>query len=100
MEIQAATAAGQLTTRNAVNDAWLINQLVMAVYHHYAFAVTDESTQLIADRLWVFLLAGLGGTDQLDGRAAAVHRGRATEQEGPQSKGDDVRPGTREQSTK
>lgn len=61
-EIRAATDAGQLHTRDAANDAWLINQLVMAVYHHYAFAVTDESMQVIADRLWAFLLAGLGGT--------------------------------------
>ncbi len=65
-EIEAATEAGQLNARNAANDAWLINQLVMSVYHHYAFAATDESKQVIADRLWAFLLAGLGGTDRLD----------------------------------
>ena len=65
-EIEAATEAGQLNARDAANDAWLINQLVMSVYHHYAFAVTDESKQVIADRLWAFLLAGLGGTDQVN----------------------------------
>jgi AcrR family transcriptional regulator len=63
-EIEAATAAGQLTTRDSDNDAWLINQLVMAVYHHYAFAVTEESMQVIADRLWAFLVAGLGGAEE------------------------------------
>ncbi len=72
-EIEAATDAGQLKTHDAVNDAWLINQLVMAVYHHYAFAVTDEPTQVIANRLWTFLLAGLGGTDLTDAGAASSH---------------------------
>ena len=65
-EIEAATEAGRLNATDPANDAWLINQLVMSVYHHYAFAATDESKQVIADRLWAFLLAGLGGTDEFD----------------------------------
>ncbi len=63
-EIEAATEAGQLNATDPANDAWLINQLVMSVFHYYAFAATDESTQVIADRLWAFLFAGLGGTDE------------------------------------
>jgi AcrR family transcriptional regulator len=72
-EIKAATASGQLNARDADNDAWLINQLVMAVYHHYAFAVTDESTLIIADRLWTFLLAGLGAADQTGAGTPSSH---------------------------
>jgi AcrR family transcriptional regulator len=65
-EIEAATASGQLKTRDSDHDAWLINQLVMAVYHHYAFAATGESMQTVADRLWAFLVTGLGGAEELD----------------------------------
>ena len=72
-EIEAATEAGQLRSSDAAKDAWLINQLVMSVFHYYAFAPTDESKQVIADRLWAFLLAGLGGTDGFDRGGTLSH---------------------------
>jgi AcrR family transcriptional regulator len=60
-EIQAATDAGLLKPTNPEYDAWLITQLVMAVYHHYAFATNGESGEEIVERLWRFCLAALGG---------------------------------------
>jgi hypothetical protein len=62
-EIDEATAAGSLQPRSASTDAWFINQLVMTVYHHYAFAAAEEPLEAIAQRLWMFLLVALGGVD-------------------------------------
>ncbi len=60
-ELDAATAAGQLKSSNPEHDAWLITELVMAVYHHYAFAATDEPGDVLAQRLWIFCVRALGG---------------------------------------
>jgi AcrR family transcriptional regulator len=60
-EIDEATEAGSLQPRSATTDAWFMNQLVMTVYHHYAFATAEESMDAIAQRLWTFLLFALGG---------------------------------------
>lgn len=60
-EIRAAEAAGALAPSDAEHDAWHVTRLVMATYHHYAFATTDESPDEIADRVWAFCLAALGG---------------------------------------
>ena len=37
-ELEEARAADLLTPRDPERDAWLINRLVMSVFHHYAFA--------------------------------------------------------------
>jgi AcrR family transcriptional regulator len=63
-ELDRAVEAGVLRPANPEYDAWLITQLVMAVYHHYAFATTDESGEEIGDHLWAFCLAALGGSAQ------------------------------------
>ena len=39
-ELEAARAAGLLGPRVARADAWMINRLVMSVFHHYAYAAT------------------------------------------------------------
>ena len=44
-------------------DAWLVSQLSMTVYHHYAFSTSPEPYEQIADRLWSFCLAALGGRE-------------------------------------
>lgn len=59
-EIEAAVQAGSLHSPDPVRDAWHITQLVMAVFHHYAFAQSEEPDQEVADRLWHFCLFGLG----------------------------------------
>lgn len=61
-EIEAAEAAGLLHPKDAEHDAWLVTRLVTAVYHHYAFATTDESADQISDHVWAFCLAALGGS--------------------------------------
>ena len=41
-ELEEARDAGLLTPRDPERDAWLINRLVMSVFHHYAFAEDDR----------------------------------------------------------
>jgi TetR/AcrR family transcriptional regulator len=64
-EIRAATAAGRLRPRDPEYSAWLITQLVMAVFHHYDCAGLDEPTDSIAQRLWEFCFAALDGSGQV-----------------------------------
>lgn len=61
-EVREAEAAGLLAPNDAERDAWHVTRLVMATYHHYAFATTDESVDDIGEALWAFCLAALGGT--------------------------------------
>jgi hypothetical protein len=65
-----ATDAGVLTPRDPQSSAWLINQLVLAVFHHYAFAPGYESREGVGERVRVFCLGDLGGAleEQLDRR--------------------------------
>ena len=60
-EINAAVSSGRLHPRDAGYSAWLITQLVMAVFHHYDCAGVDEPTDVIAERLWSFCYAALDG---------------------------------------
>lgn len=57
-QLEAGRDAGVLHPRDPEVDAWIINKLVMSVFHHYAFA---EITVDIADEVWAFLLAAVGG---------------------------------------
>jgi TetR/AcrR family transcriptional regulator len=68
-EVKAATEAGALSPSDPESSAWLINQLVTAVFHHYAFAPDDGSRQGMGERVWLFCLAALGGQpEQADRR--------------------------------
>jgi AcrR family transcriptional regulator len=60
-EINAASEAGLLRPSQPESAAWLINQLVVSVYHHYAFAPDDESREGMGDSVWHFCFAALGG---------------------------------------
>jgi AcrR family transcriptional regulator len=60
-EIGLAVDAGALHSSHPQRDAWHVTQLVMAVFHHYAFAETEEAADEVAERLWQFCLAGLSG---------------------------------------
>ena len=60
-EIENAVRAGTLRSSDPQSDAWHITQLVMAVFHHYAFAEAERSSEEVAERLWQFCLSGLGG---------------------------------------
>jgi AcrR family transcriptional regulator len=60
-EILTAMQAGLLVPPDPQHDAWLVNQLVIAVFHHYEYASFDEPADQIADRLWRFCYGALGG---------------------------------------
>jgi TetR/AcrR family transcriptional regulator len=60
-QLELAAAEGLLAPRDIQRDAWFVTKLVMAVFHHYAFADPPSDATAIADELWMFFLAGLGG---------------------------------------
>jgi AcrR family transcriptional regulator len=60
-EVQAAQADGLLAPSDAEHDAWLVTELIMAVFHHYAFATATEPASETGERLWNFCFAALGG---------------------------------------
>jgi AcrR family transcriptional regulator len=60
-ELEVARDAGVLTPRSPERDAWIINKLVMAVFHHYAFVDDSPDATAIADDVWQFCLAAVGG---------------------------------------
>jgi TetR/AcrR family transcriptional regulator len=60
-EVHAAEAADLLTPSDAEHDAWLVTELIMAVFDHHAFATTTRPVAEIADDVWNFCLAALGG---------------------------------------
>jgi TetR/AcrR family transcriptional regulator len=62
-QLQVAVAEGLLTSTDPARDAWFVNKLVMAVFHHYAFADAAPDTRTIGDELWAFCYAALGGRD-------------------------------------
>jgi AcrR family transcriptional regulator len=71
--LEAGRDAGVLTPRDPERDAWMINRLVMSVFHHYAFVDDDPSVATVADDVWRFCLAAVGGaagTRRTKGRAA------------------------------
>ena len=39
----------------------MINKLVMSVFHHYAFAEDDPAAATVAEDVWEFCLAAVGG---------------------------------------
>lgn len=75
-EIEAARAEGLIQPEDPAYDAWLINQLVMSVFHYYAFAPADHSYPEIADRLWTFCLAGLSAPPDHGGERVVRPRKR------------------------
>ncbi len=61
-EITEAAGAGQLAPVDVEADAWYVTELVMATFHHYAFATKEVPAAKLAESLWRFCLAALGGT--------------------------------------
>ena len=61
IELQAAVEQGLLAPPSPEFDAWLISQLAIAIFHHYAFAPSALSGDEIAERVWAFCLNGLNG---------------------------------------
>ncbi|WP_245718175.1 TetR/AcrR family transcriptional regulator [Nocardia miyunensis] len=61
-ELRAAEAAGLIRPRDAATDSWLAMKLVMAVFHHCAFASKPDTIDDVAEYLWSFCLAAFGGS--------------------------------------
>ena len=54
-------ARGIVAPRNPRRDAWMITELVMTTFHHYAFAGLDSDSDAVIDHLWEFCLCAVGG---------------------------------------
>jgi hypothetical protein len=72
--LERARASGQLTPHAPERDAWIINQLVMAAFHYYSFA-EDDGADTVADDVWQFCLAAVGGTGSV---TRSSRRGKPT----------------------
>ena len=68
--IAVSRLAGLLHPTDPAQDAWFIMKLVVSVFHHYAFATAPERVEDIAEHLWAFCLAAVGGAPDSAPRAA------------------------------
>lgn len=60
-QIDAAADQGLLAPGDAPRSAWFVTNLVMAVFHHYAFVGTPVDTEAVGEELWSFCRRALGG---------------------------------------
>jgi AcrR family transcriptional regulator len=60
-QLVAAGEQGLLQPSDPERDAWYVTKLVMAVFHHYAYAESDADPAAIGEELWDFCLRALGG---------------------------------------
>jgi TetR/AcrR family transcriptional regulator len=60
-ELEAGRARGVLAPRNPERDAWLITKTILSAYHHCSFLPDDPPVATIADDVWGFCLAAVGG---------------------------------------
>jgi AcrR family transcriptional regulator len=60
-DLRAAEREGALAPANLEYGAWLGNQLLMSVFHHYVFAGPREPLDVIAERVWAFCYRAWGG---------------------------------------
>jgi len=63
-EIEEAQAKGLVHPPDPERAAWLMTKLIMAAFHHYAFATDDEGAATIAEDTWAFCLGALGGAPE------------------------------------
>ncbi|MGW0246243.1 TetR/AcrR family transcriptional regulator [Nocardia goodfellowii] len=59
-DLRAAAEAGLLRPHDPAADAWLAMNLVMSVFHHFAFAPRGD-IDAVTDQLWSFCSAAFGG---------------------------------------
>jgi AcrR family transcriptional regulator len=55
-----ANEEGLLVSSDPQRDAWYVTKLVMAVFHHYAYAEGSIDADAIAEELWQFCRRALG----------------------------------------
>jgi len=73
-ELEAASADGTLTPRDPEHDAWMITKMVLAVFHHYAFDEAESDIETIAEGVWEFCLAAVGGQSRPSRRRVSKRR--------------------------
>lgn len=59
-ELRAAAESGLLRPNDPSADAWLAVNLVMSVYHHFAYA-PRENIEAVTEQLWTFCSTAFGG---------------------------------------
>jgi TetR/AcrR family transcriptional regulator len=59
-QLEMARTEGMLPQTNPTRDAWFVTKLVMAVFHHYAFAEAEDGASTAAEDLWDFCRRALG----------------------------------------
>jgi AcrR family transcriptional regulator len=80
-EIDAAAQQGLLRPRDADRDAWMVSELVRTTYFHYAFADREVHLKVVADDVWQFCYAALGGlTTQPANRTSGTRPSRTETQ--------------------
>lgn len=55
-QLELANEQGLLASDDPQRDAWYVTKLVMAVFHHYAYADSPSDATAIGEELWEFLL--------------------------------------------
>ncbi len=60
-EIRAGAELGLLHPADTEYAAWIMTQLLLAVFHHYEAAGLDGPAEDVAERVWSFCFAALGG---------------------------------------
>ncbi len=73
-ELEEARDADLLAPRDPERDAWFINRLVMSVFHHYTFADDDLGVATVAEDVWEFCFAAVGGRPLRSSSAPARRR--------------------------
>jgi AcrR family transcriptional regulator len=61
-ELRTCQDAGLLVLADADQSAELMVVFIRSAYHHYAFAARRPPAEAIAERVWEFCLAGIGGS--------------------------------------
>jgi TetR/AcrR family transcriptional regulator len=61
-QLQLAVDDGLATSTNVTGDSWFVTKLVMATFHHYAYAEVSTDRAAIAEDLWSFCLRAIGGS--------------------------------------
>jgi len=59
-QLELARLQGLLPETDPPRDAWFVTQLVLTVYHHYAFADRDTGVGTTGEDLWRFCRRALG----------------------------------------
>jgi AcrR family transcriptional regulator len=75
--LRAAEREGALSPADLEYGAWLGNQLLMSIYHHYVFAGPREPLEAIAERVWSFCYRAWGGQrepEQIGDRSSGPNR--------------------------